>query len=103
MPSASSPAANVNLPIIVSSIARRVRGPWRDPGPVHPYEQGTWGPPERERRNHGNSLVADPWGRVVAEASDGVGVTLAELDLTQVGRVRGMLPALRHRRLFPSC
>lgn len=64
---------------------------------------GTWGPPARERRNFGHSLVADPWGRVVAEAPDGVGVTLAELDLTEVGRVREMLPALRHRRLFPSC
>jgi predicted amidohydrolase len=64
---------------------------------------GTWGPLARERRNFGHSLVADPWGRVVAEAPDGVGVTLAELDLTEVGRVREMLPALRHRRLFPSC
>jgi predicted amidohydrolase len=64
---------------------------------------GSWGPPGRERRNFGHSLVADPWGRVIAEARDGVGVTLAELDLTEVGRVREMLPALRHRRLFPSC
>ena len=64
---------------------------------------GSWGPQGRERRNFGHSLVADPWGRVIAEAPDGVGVTLAELDLTEVGRVREMLPALRHRRLFPSC
>jgi len=64
---------------------------------------GTWGPPGRERRNFGHSLVADPWGRVIAEAPDGVGVTVADLDLAEVGRVREMLPALRHRRLFPSC
>jgi predicted amidohydrolase len=64
---------------------------------------GTWGPPGRERRNFGHSLVTDPWGRVIAEAPDGVGVTVAELDLAEVGRVREMLPALRHRRLFPSC
>jgi deaminated glutathione amidase len=64
---------------------------------------GTWGPQGRERRNFGHSLVADPWGRVIAEAPDGVGVTVAELDLADVGRVREMLPALRHRRLFPSC
>jgi nitrilase len=64
---------------------------------------GTWGPEGRERRNFGHSLVADPWGRVIAEALDGVGVTVAELDLAEVGRVREMLPALRHRRLFPSC
>jgi predicted amidohydrolase len=64
---------------------------------------GTWGPPGRERRNFGHSLVADPWGRVIAEATDGVGVTFADLDLDEVGRVREILPALRHRRLFPSC
>ena len=64
---------------------------------------GTWGPEGRERRNFGHSLVADPWGRVIAEAPDGVGVTVAELDLAQVTHVREILPALRHRRLFPSC
>jgi predicted amidohydrolase len=32
-----------------------------------------------------------------------VGVTIAELDLDEVARVREALPALRHRRLNPSC
>ncbi len=64
---------------------------------------GTWGPSGRERRNHGNSMVVDPWSRVVARAQDGVGVTSAELDLDEVRRVREILPALRHRRLHPSC
>jgi len=64
---------------------------------------GTWGPADRERRNFGNSLVVDPWGTVVARAPDGVGITVAELDLAEVERVRRVLPALRHRRLNPSC
>lgn len=64
---------------------------------------GTWGPPGRERRNYGNSMVVDPWGRVVARANDGVGVTVAELDLAEIAGVRASLPALRHRRLGPSC
>ena len=64
---------------------------------------GTWGPEGRERRNFGHSLVADPWGRVIALAPDGVGLTLAELDLGETARVREILPALRHRRLNPSC
>ena len=64
---------------------------------------GPWGPPGKERRNFGHSLVADPWGRVVAEAPDGVGVTFAELDLAEVGRVREILPSLRHRTLGPVC
>jgi predicted amidohydrolase len=64
---------------------------------------GTWGPPGRERRTFGNSMVVDPWGRVLARAPDGVGLTCAEVDLDEVRRVRAMLPALRHRRLNPSC
>jgi predicted amidohydrolase len=64
---------------------------------------GTWGPPGRERRNFGHSLVADPWGNLVAEAPAGVGVTFAELDLARVEQVRQILPSLRHRRLQPSC
>jgi predicted amidohydrolase len=64
---------------------------------------GSWGPPGRERRNFGHSLVADPWGNLVAEAPAGVGVTFAELDLARVEQVRQILPSLRHRRLQPSC
>lgn len=64
---------------------------------------GRWGPPDRERRNFGDSLVADPWGRVLARAPEGVGVMFAELDLDEVRRVREVLPALRHRRLGLSC
>jgi predicted amidohydrolase len=64
---------------------------------------GTWGPPERERRTYGNSLAVDQRGRVIARADDGVGVTFDELYLDEVQRVRQMLPALRHRRLNPTC
>lgn len=64
---------------------------------------GTWGPPGRERRTFGNSLAVDPWGRVLARAAEGVGVTFAECDLDEVRRVREILPALRHRRLDPAC
>ena len=31
---------------------------------------GTWGPPERKRRNFGNSMVVDPWGRIVPQGPD---------------------------------
>jgi predicted amidohydrolase len=44
-------------------------------------------------------MVVDPWGLVVARASDGEGLALAEVDLEVLARVRRNLPALRHRRL----
>jgi len=65
---------------------------------------GAYGNPEEGRRSFGHSLVADPWGRIIAEApEEGTGVTFAELDLAELRRVRAILPALQHRRLGISC
>jgi predicted amidohydrolase len=44
-------------------------------------------------------MVVDPWGLVVARASEGEGFALAELDLDYLAKVRASLPALKHRRL----
>jgi glucose-6-phosphate 1-dehydrogenase len=32
-----------------------------DPGPVHPYEQGSWGPPEAEKLTRGTGSWSQPW------------------------------------------
>ena len=49
-------------------------------------------------RSGGRSLIADPWGVVLAMASDAEGVILADLDLGYLADVRRRLPALTHRR-----
>lgn len=49
--------------------------------------------------SYGRSLVVDPWGLVIARASDVEGPLVARLDLGLVRRVREELPALAHRRL----
>jgi predicted amidohydrolase len=51
------------------------------------------------RRSYGRSLIVDPWGTVLAQAPDGDGVILAQLDYERLQRLRRTLPALRHRRL----
>jgi deaminated glutathione amidase len=51
-----------------------------------------------QRQTYGHSLVADPWGHVVAKASDGVGVVSARLDPAQVKRVRALIPVAQHRK-----
>jgi deaminated glutathione amidase len=51
------------------------------------------------RQTYGHSLVVDPWGTVVAEASDGVGVTCATLERARLDAVRRSLPSLKHRKL----
>jgi predicted amidohydrolase len=52
-----------------------------------------------QRMTYGHALIADPWGLVIACASDGEGVAVAEFDPQRVARVRQNLPALQHRRL----
>jgi predicted amidohydrolase len=48
--------------------------------------------------DYGDSLIADPWGRVLARAPEGEAVVLAEIDLGYLARVRRELPALAHVR-----
>ena len=47
----------------------------------------------------GESMIVDPWGRVLARAPDGEGVITAEIDLDYLARVRSELPSLAHARL----
>lgn len=51
------------------------------------------------RQSWGHSMIVDPWGHVVARASDGPGIALAELDLERVAAVRRGMPVASHRRL----
>ena len=46
----------------------------------------------------GRSLIADPWGTVLATAPDEEGYALAELDFARQDEIRARLPALAHRR-----
>jgi predicted amidohydrolase len=46
----------------------------------------------------GHSMIVDPWGTVLARVEDGTGVCVADLDLGRLDEVRGLIPALRHRR-----
>jgi predicted amidohydrolase len=50
------------------------------------------------RPSYGRSLIADPWGTVLAQAADGEGVVTAELDLARLEDVRARLPSLASRR-----
>lgn len=47
---------------------------------------------------YGRSLIIDPWGTIIATASDGEGVTVAEIDMGKVEKIRKQLPSLPNRR-----
>lgn len=53
----------------------------------------------KNRVSYGKSCIIDPWGAVIAQASDGPGVAVAELDLDYMRKIRRELPALTHRKL----
>jgi nitrilase len=51
------------------------------------------------RATYGHTLIADPWGHVIAKAQDKVGYVTARLDLEQVERIRARMPCADHRVL----
>jgi predicted amidohydrolase len=64
---------------------------------VAPAQVGQHNP---DRRSHGESVVIDPWGKVVARKPRGQGWISADIDLTLVDEVRRGLPCLDH--MHPS-
>jgi deaminated glutathione amidase len=58
-----------------------------------------FGQHSENRRTFGHALVADPWGLVIARASEGEGLAVGPLDAELLARVRQSLPCLTHRRL----
>ncbi len=66
---------------------------------VYMIAPAQFGPNIHGFSDYGNSMVVDPWGRVLARAADQEGVVVAPIDLEYQERVRRELPALSHSRL----
>lgn len=59
---------------------------------------GQWGKHPPGNWCYGRSMIVDPWGTVVATASDGVGFATARIDTARVARVRQQIPSLANRQ-----
>ena len=57
---------------------------------------------EDGRQTYGHSLVVDPWGEVLLDMGEEVGVGFADIDLARIPEVRSRIPALNHRRPIPE-
>jgi predicted amidohydrolase len=66
------------------------------------FAAAQWGEHADGRKTYGHSLIVDPWGEVLADAGEGVGVITAAIDLAKVAEARRMVPALRHDRGIPA-
>jgi predicted amidohydrolase len=60
---------------------------------------GQIGNHEPGRTCFGRSMIVDPWGTVIAQAPDTIGIVTAELDLDRLELIRSELPSLANRRL----
>lgn len=63
---------------------------------IAPAQVG-WHNPRRQ--SHGHAVIIDPWGVVLANAGDQVGVAIAEIQPTRLEQVRRQMPCLQHRVL----
>ncbi|MGF1475538.1 MAG: carbon-nitrogen hydrolase family protein [Geminicoccaceae bacterium] len=49
------------------------------------------------RQSYGNSMIVDPWGTVIARASDRVGFVTGQLDFSYLKEVRSQIPVRDHK------
>ncbi|CAH2327276.1 deaminated glutathione amidase isoform X2 [Pelobates cultripes] len=52
----------------------------------------------QKRSSYGHAMVVDPWGSVIAQCQDGIGLCYAEINLPFLSRVRRDMPVQSHRR-----
>lgn len=57
-----------------------------------------WGKHSATRHSFGKAMIIDPWGTIVACASEGEGVIVAEIDLSYLHKVRQIVPCHQHLR-----
>jgi len=59
---------------------------------------GQWGEHAGGRKTYGHSMIVDPWGEVLAELPEGVGVVCVDVDLPRLAELRLKFPTVQHRR-----
>jgi deaminated glutathione amidase len=63
-----------------------------------PGQQGSFlGGGGETRHTYGHSLITDPWGHVIAKASDGAGLATARLDRGFLAKCRAQIPLMSHK------
>jgi predicted amidohydrolase len=57
---------------------------------------------EDGRETFGHSLIIDPWGEILADGGEDVGVIMAEVDVARIAEARHKIPALTHDRPYAA-
>jgi deaminated glutathione amidase len=61
---------------------------------------GQWGEHAGGRLTYGHSSIISPWGDVLAQRAEGIGIVTADIDLASLRGLRQKFPVIRHRREF---
>ncbi len=61
-----------------------------------------WGEHAPGRASHGQAVIVDPWGKILAQCPPGVGLACAEVDPLGAVRVRRVLDSTAMARLLPA-
>ncbi len=64
------------------------------------FAPAQWGEHTAGRKSYGHSLIVDPWGEVMADGGEEVGIVTARIDLEKIAEARRMVPSLTHDRAF---
>ena len=66
------------------------------------FAPAQWGEHAQGRKTYGHSLIIAPWGETLAEAEDGTGFIVAEIDPAKVAEARRAVPSLSHDRPYAA-
>lgn len=61
---------------------------------------GQCGEHEGGRKTYGHSLIISPWGEILADGGEDVGIIMADCDLDLIDKARLAVPSLKHDRPF---
>lgn len=67
---------------------------------VYIIAPGQFGKHNENKESYGNSMIIDPWGKVIARASDMEQVIYADIDLTYLKEVRYKLETIKQVKIF---
>lgn len=59
-----------------------------------------WGKHYGARETFGNSVIIDPWGRIMDIKEEGEGLVTADIDIQELKSIRRKFPALNHREIY---
>ncbi len=59
-----------------------------------------WGTHSKGRKTFGDSIIIDPWGKILAQLPEGIAVITADIDLNYLKEIRKNLPIAQHQKIL---